>query len=689
LNFLTDKSLKEIINFLIKGLKKLEYRGYDSCGIGFDLVHSEIRKQVLIKSKGSVTNLQAILEEILPKVEVSFKTHIAIGHTRWATHGSPTATNAHPHISSPNFAFIVVHNGIISNYTALKTFLIQQTGFISVNLEHKTNDDNPNSIIYQTDDNDIRFYSETDTEVLPKLAYFVYLKLNRESHEKPTFLSVIANTMKLIEGTFGCLFKSSLYPNEVIGCRVGSPIVLGLKYDQHEIKNHSARYINLKPDLIENFHISLAGNPKPREIFLSSDPTAFIDETQNGLILEEWDIVHISENGVTIINTNPSPLLDKRLVETLAMSVQDIDKGNYPHFMFKEIMEQPQSLMSTLKGRLHDGRVNLGGLIPYLSTLRRAKYFLFIGCGTSYHAALAIRPLFEQFCEQRIQLEIASDFNDRKPVIFRDDVCFFISQSGETADTLIALNYCKKNGAFCIGINNSPGSSLSRNTECGVHLNAGVEIGVASSKAYTSTIEVLILILLLLMQDSIKFTEERNIACNDLINLSQVVEKVLKKAHEIQTIAKALYQRRAFYILGRKTHFATAKETALKLSELTYIHSEGFLAGELKHGPIALIDEESFIIFFATGEDPDIFTSTLSSLQQVKSRGAKILIIASEDDVKDLSPISDNIFTIPKTSPWTQMIVNIIPMQLLAYYIAIEKNLNVDRPRNLAKSVTV
>lgn len=359
--------------------------------------------------------------------------------------------------------------------------------------------------------------------------------------------------------------------------------------------------------------------------------------------------------------------------------------------MLKEIMEQPQSLAATMRGRILPGStdIHLGGMIPHIDTIKQSKYIIFIACGTSYNAALAVRPLFEQFTKQRIFVEVASDFNDRKPIVFRDDTCVFLSQSGETADTLMALEYCRNSGAFCVGINNTPGSSISRGTTCGIHLNAGVEIGVASTKCYTSMIEALLMFLLLLMQDSVSQKKERKRALQDLAILPSKVDEVLKLSATIQEIAPFVATQKNLIMLGRRTHYATARETALKIKELTYIHSEGLMAGELKHGPLALIDDESLVIFFATGEDDEMFAASQSSLQQIKARGAKVLVVANEEDVPKVKSFSDWLIVVPKMTQWTQMIVNIIPMQLLAYYVALHKGINVDRPRNLAKAVTV
>jgi glucosamine--fructose-6-phosphate aminotransferase (isomerizing) len=543
------------------------------------------------------------------------------------------------------------------------------------------------------------FFSDTDSEVLSKLAHFVYKKLEGQTGVKPSFLSVIANALKLVEGTFGALFKSRFYPDEIVACRLSSPMLLGLKYPGGDEGAHDVRPVEINrggpflhiTDVLSQEDVLLK-SPKPCELFIASDIPAFADETTRTIIVEDWDLIHITPFGVDIINTAPKTANFKlsRIVETLNVSIQDIARVHYPHFMLKEIMEQPTTIALTMRGRIQEASDQIRvAMSPHFETIRRAQTIMFIACGTSYNAALSVRPLFERYTRQRIFVEVASDFNDRKPIVFRDDCCIFISQSGETADTLVALDHCRRAGAFCVGINNTPGSSIGRQTYCGIHLNAGVEIGVASTKAYTSSIICLLLLLLGMIEDSTKFTQARQEAIRAMIKLPQLIASALALRPQIEEAADVVAKQKALILVGKKTHYATARETALKIKELAYIHSEGLMAGELKYGPLALVDENQFVIFFATGEDKQVFADCLTCLQQIKARGATVLALANDEEADQVRPMSNYLLLVPKTSEWVQMIVNIIPMQLLAYNVAIKKGLNVDRPRNLAKSVTV
>jgi glucosamine--fructose-6-phosphate aminotransferase (isomerizing) len=680
INLVADRTLREILIRLFSGLRKLETHGYDSCGVTFDIPAGDSRRTIIAKRKGTVDTLSNNVVEYLNDATTHFRSHIAIGHTRWATHGHVCAANAHPHSSSPKMEFVVVHDGIISNFNEIKQRFFPTGDPSQVDHVDTTADA---SVTVESDDSSAPFTSETDSEVLAKLALWVYEHLESQKGEKPSFMSVVTNTLGVVHGSFGCVFKSSLYPEECVACRLSSPLYLGLKYGSHseaEQAIHSIRVARQESEL------EVHNEARACELFISSDPQTFLSDTQSTVVLEDWDVVHISAHGVDIVNQT-SNKVEARLVELMSDTcMRDISLAGYRHFMEKEIFEQPETLQNTLRGRLRsDGSLRHGGIVPNLPVIRRASYIMFFGVGTSFNIAVAVRPLFEQFLSQRICVENSADFIDRKPIIFRNDICIFISQSGETDDTLAALDYCKKAGAFCIGICNTPGSHLTQRTDCGINLNAGIEAAVISTKFYTSGITGLVIFLLLLMQDTVSYQKIVQAAIADLSRLTDLVREVLKLAPQIRELAPIVARERTAIALGRRTHFGTCRETAQKINELCQLHTDGMVAGELKHGPLALIDKDAFVVFIATGEDKEMVDACLSSLQQVKARGAKLLVIASPEEVDQVRGFSDYLITVPKTSQWIQMIVNIIPIQLLSYYVALERGFNVDNPRNLLR----
>lgn len=435
--------------------------------------------------------------------------------------------------------------------------------------------------------------------------------------------------------------------------------------------------------------LSEDGLPQPIEFFIASDPSAIIEHTKRVLYLEDNDVAHIHEGEFHIHRLRREEGISAvRSIQTLEMELAEIMKGSFKHFMQKEIFEQPESVVNTMRGRINfeNVSVSLGGLKSYISTIRRCRRLVFIACGTSYHSCVATRAIFEELTEIPISVELASDFLDRKSPIFRDDVCVFVSQSGETADTLLALRYCLERGALCIGVTNAVGTSISRETHCGVHINAGPEVGVASTKAYTSQFIALVLIALQLSEDRVSKAERRAEIIHGLAKLPAQINEVLESDNELLGLAKnTLLKERSLLIMGRGFQNATCLEGALKIKEVSYMHSEGILAGELKHGPLALIDENMPVILVMTKDSN--YAKVTNALQQVAARKGQPIIICNQDD--NSIPANYNLIRVPQTVDCLQGILNVIPLQLLAYHLAVLNGVDVDCPRNLAKSVTV
>lgn len=605
-----------------------------------------------------------------------FENHFGIAHTRWATHGEPSPVNSHPHRSDPNNEFVVVHNGIITNYKDLKLFL-QSKGYV--------------------------FESETDTEAIVKLVKYVYDTQLRESGTAPGFSEIVETAMRQLEGAFALLFKSVHYPNEAIACRRGSPLLIGVKTKHKfntdqipvlygEVKDYDYKKVSFSTRAQSFINLTAADNVQsPRvEYFLASDASAIIEHTNRVIYLEDDDIAWIQKGELSIHRVKKiEGVSDNRAIKTLEMEIQQIMKGSFSTFMQKEIFEQPESVVNTMRGRVNfdDLTVNLGGIKAHVPTIRRSRRLIFIACGTSYHSAIATRALMEEMSEIPVQVELASDFIDRATPIFRDDVCFFISQSGETADTLIALAYCKERGALCVGVTNTVGSAISRQTHCGVHINAGPEIGVASTKAYTSQYLSLVMIALMLSEDRVSMQERRKSIIKELKTLPGKIKSILALDDKILQLSKQLAPKSSLLVMGRGYQHATCLEGALKIKELTYLHSEGILAGELKHGPLALVDYSLPIIFIANRDAH--FQKCQNALEQVSARQGRPIIICTEGDASLVERYATDILEIPDTVDCLQGILTVIPLQLLSFHIATEKGFNVDMPRNLAKSVTV
>lgn len=599
---------KNSIPLLIEGLKRLEYRGYDSAGVGI----ISNGNSVIIKNKGKVSELQNRLDEL------NLFSNIGIGHTRWATHGIPNEINAHPHQNDEGTLFLI-HNGIIENYKSIKKAL-QQLG--------------------------VKFQSETDTEVLAHLI---------DSFLKKGYDIFKATQIALseVDGTYGLAVIYTKEPDKIIAARKGSPLIIGL------------------------------GN---NENFIASDVSAVLAHTKNVIYLEDGEIAIITKNDYQVKTINDDQV--SKAVQEISMTLDEIDKGGYPHFMLKEIMEQPESLSNSIRGRLifEQGTAKLSGLENIIENLLDVDRFLLIGCGTSWHAALVAEYMFEQFIRIPTEVEYASEFRYRNPIINKNDAVFFISQSGETADTLAALRETKFRGGIALGVCNVVGSSIARESDSGVYIHAGPEIGVASTKAFTSQLIVLALITLLIARRKNLSLENGREIAKAISKIPDQVAEILKLNSQIEKIATEFKDAKNFLYLGRGYNFPVALEGALKLKEISYIHAEGYPAAEMKHGPIALIDENMPVVVIAPKDAT--YEKIISNIQEVKARGGRIIAIASEGD-EEIKDMVEHVIYIPQTLAMLKPILTVIPLQLLAYHIAVKKGLDVDQPRNLAKSVTV
>ena len=597
---------------LIKGLQRLEYRGYDSAGVALINDDGEMR---IYKSKGKVKDL----EEVAAGHNLSGC--IGIAHTRWATHGEPSDVNAHPHVSE-NHKLAVIHNGIIENYLSLKEELTNQ-GY--------------------------HFKSQTDTEVLVQLIQYMM-----DSHGV-SFQEAVPLALRSVVGAYAICVMDQSQPDCMVVARKGSPLIIGIG---------------------EN------------EFFIGSDASPIIEYTNKVIYLEEEQVAFIKKGEELRItdlkNAKQTPVICK-----LEMSLSEIEKGGYPHFMLKEIFEQPRTLKASMKGRLHPelGTVKLSGIIDNRERLLGARRFIICACGTSWHAGLIGKYIIEELTRIPVDVEYASEFRYRKPVIFPDDVLIAISQSGETADTLAAIQLAKDAGAFLFGICNVVGSSIARATNSGCYTHIGPEIGVASTKAFTAQVTTLFLFAMSLAEELGTITDTRR---GELVKALQAIPdqiaKILEHDKEIAELAKTFTYARNFLYLGRGYNYPVALEGALKLKEISYIHAEGYPAAEMKHGPIALIDEEMPVVVIAPKRGH--YDKILSNIQEVKARKGKVISIVTEGDT-DVKALSDFSLEIPDTEECLVPLLSSIPLQLLAYHIAIAKGRNVDQPRNLAKSVTV
>ena len=599
---------KNCVPILINGLKRLEYRGYDSAGIG--IIQNDVCRVEKFAGKVSV------LSESIRKMDLF--ANIGIGHTRWATHGIPNKTNAHPHFNSDE-TLMIIHNGIIENYSRLKTQL-ESEGYT--------------------------FKSETDTEVLANL-------IDKYFSDGVSLFEAVRIALNKVEGAYGIGVIARDEPDKIIVAKKGSPLVIGVGNDEN---------------------------------FLASDVNALIPYTNNVVYMEDNEIAEICADSF-FVKSIANVKLEKH-VETVDMDADQITKNGYKHFMLKEIVEQPTSLKNTLRGRLieEEGLAKLGGLIGFENRLAWSDRIIISACGTSWHAALVGEYMIEQYTGIPVEVEYASEFRYRDPVINKNDTVIFISQSGETADTLAALKEAKRREPLVLGVCNVVGSSIARASDAGVYIHAGPEIGVASTKAFTSQLIVMALITLLIARRKRMSLLKGREVVKELLAIPDKVAEILKLNDQIAEIAEHFSDAKNFLYLGRGYNFPAALEGALKLKEISYIHAEGYPAAEMKHGPIALIDENMPVVFIATHDA--IYDKVLSNIEEVRARNGKVIVVCDEKDEK-LESLSDYSIIIPKTINLLTPILTSIPLQLLAYHIAVKKGLNVDQPRNLAKSVTV
>ena len=605
---------QDAYDIVINGLRRLEYRGYDSAGIVLEDKNNNFEVK---KTKGKVSDLVDISEKL------KGTSHIGMGHTRWATHGVPSDRNSHPHVSNDG-KIALVHNGIIENYDTIKTMLIGK-GFT--------------------------FLSETDTEVLVNLIQYILDTQNVD------FPQAVRYALNEVYGAYAITVMHKDYPGVLVVGRLGSPLAIGLG---------------------------------DKEYFIASDASPFVEFTKEAVYLEDGHMATISlENGVDIRSIKENEKIEPAIQE-LKLSLEQIEKGGYEHFMLKEIFEQPKSIQDTLRGRLlvNEGIIKMAGIWDHLDRINKAERIIIIACGTSWHAGLIGEYLIEEFARIPVEVEYASEFRYRNPIITEKDIVVAISQSGETADSMAAIKLAKEKGAFIYGICNVVDSSIARFSDAGYYTHAGPEIGVASTKAFTAQLTILSLIALKLGKHNGNLSNAEFMRLiTELDNIPKKVEEVLKSTHDyVKEIAHDFVNSTNFLYLGRGFNFPAALEGALKLKEISYIHAEGYPAAEMKHGPIALIDENMPIVIIAPKKGH--YDKIVSNVQEIKARKGKVIAVVNYGD-EQVASMADYVIEIPETSECFSPIVASIPLQLLAYYIAVYRGANVDQPRNLAKSVTV
>ena len=603
---------REAAPLLLKGLTRLEYRGYDSAGVA--LLNESL---LVMKQKGSVSGLEVATEGLSKEMKAAT---VGIGHTRWATHGEPSDINAHPHQNTVG-DIAVIHNGIIENYSALKQELISQ-GYI--------------------------FSSDTDSEVLVHLIDRIW-----KSDSSLDLESATRNALRHVDGAYGICVISSREPDKIVVARKGSPLVIGIGTGEY---------------------------------FIASDAAPIVEHTNKVVYLSDGELAVVKKDGYVVKTIDN--VEQKKIITELDFSLEKIEKGGFEHFMLKEIFEQPAVMHDVMRGRVRvdEGRICLGGIEDYLDRLKQAKRIVICACGTSWHAALIGEYLIEEFARIPVEVDYASEFRYRNPIVGVDDVVILISQSGETADTLAALRTAKEKGALVMGICNVVGSTIARETLCGMYTHAGPEVGVASTKAFTAQVIMLYMLALALSRGRTLSQDEITLNLRELSRLPEKATRILELDSQIKDIADRFKDAKNALYLGRGFNFPVALEGALKLKEISYIHAEGYPAAEMKHGPIALIDKDMPVIFIATRDST--YSKILSNIEEVRSRKGRVIAIANEGD-QEVSRLAEHVIYIPQSSGPITPLLTVIPLQLLAYHIATLRGCNVDRPRNLAKSVTV
>jgi glucosamine--fructose-6-phosphate aminotransferase (isomerizing) len=600
---------KEAYPIILKGLKRLEYRGYDSAGVA--LLDKDLK---VWKKKGMVADLE---ESLIGK---DLHAHIGIGHTRWATHGEPSDRNAHPHLSASG-KIAMIHNGIIENYGQLKQEL-ENKGYT--------------------------FSSDTDTEVL--LHFIDDIRENNHC----SLEEAIRIALRRVVGAYVIVLIDTESPDTLIAARKGSPLVIGIGKGEH---------------------------------YLASDASPIIEYTKEVVYVNDYELAIIKPDELILKNLGNEKLTP--FVQKLDMELAAIEKGGYEHFMLKEIFEQPHTIYDCLRGRLDitNGKILMSGVEQHIEQLKNANRIIMVACGTSWHAGLVAEYIFEELCRIPVEVEYASEFRYRNPVIHKGDVIFAISQSGETADTLVAIEKAKEQGALIFGVLNVVGSSIARTSHAGAYTHAGPEIGVASTKAFTAQLAVLTMIALKLAKEKGTIDEKRyHHLMTELHDIPEKVQVILEQTDTIKKIAEKYADAKDFLYLGRGYNFPVALEGALKLKEISYIHAEGYPAAEMKHGPIALVDHTLPVVFVATRDA--YHEKIISNMQEIKARKGIVLAVISEGD-ETIPKMADDVMVVPACDEIVAPMLNVIPLQLLAYYIGVHKGLNVDKPRNLAKSVTV